>query len=102
MNLNFRPEDDIQKASISAHHDRNAEQITGHAPFHQSKSLNDNLSSEGRSDPNRRQPSGQNIENSTGTAADRLESVKSRLTQTIVKREPVQTEEGYNRVVFCG
>ena len=60
------------------------------------------MSSEGRSDPNHRQPSGQNIENSTERAADRLESAKSRLSQTIVKREPVQTEEGYNRVFFCG
>ena len=35
----FRPEQDIQKESVNAHHDRNAHQITGHAPFHQSKSF---------------------------------------------------------------
>lgn len=36
-----KPEKDIQKASVNAHHDRNAEQITGHAPFHQSKTFQD-------------------------------------------------------------
>ena len=32
-------EDDIQKESVNAHHNRNAEQITGHAPFHQTKRI---------------------------------------------------------------
>jgi len=48
MSNQTKKDEDIQKESVNAHHNRNAEQITGHAPFHQTKRIQ--IQSEPQSD----------------------------------------------------